>query len=130
VRRQHRLATPRSPPGRVFSPAASLPLILDLILPFAFLSPTPLPPSRPPPPHTPPNQVVNGVRDLNVYIEQPCLTYEECLSVRKMCPVRSTPTPHHLLGSALPDDTASTHHIPSSLPFPSHHSRRRCRSCR
>jgi L-alanine-DL-glutamate epimerase-like enolase superfamily enzyme len=29
-------------------------------------------------------QVVNGVRDLDVYIEQPCLTYQECLSVRKM----------------------------------------------
>lgn len=27
-------------------------------------------------------RVVNGVRDIDVYIEQPCLTYEECLSVR------------------------------------------------
>jgi L-alanine-DL-glutamate epimerase-like enolase superfamily enzyme len=32
-------------------------------------------------------QVVNGVKDLDVYIEQPCLTYEECLSVRRMCPL-------------------------------------------
>lgn len=32
-------------------------------------------------------QVINGVKDLNVYIEQPCLTYEECVSVRKMCPL-------------------------------------------
>lgn len=33
-------------------------------------------------------QVVNGVKDLqNVYIEQPCLTYEECLSVRQHCPL-------------------------------------------
>ncbi len=32
-------------------------------------------------------QVVNGVRDLDVYIEQPCLTYEECLSVRRMSPL-------------------------------------------
>eukprot|EP01038_Epipyxis_sp_PR26KG_P006053 gene6053-8334_t len=29
-------------------------------------------------------QVVNAVKDLNVYIEQPCLTYTECLSVRKI----------------------------------------------
>lgn len=28
-------------------------------------------------------QVVNGVRDLDVYIEQPCMTYDECLSVRR-----------------------------------------------
>jgi L-alanine-DL-glutamate epimerase-like enolase superfamily enzyme len=28
-------------------------------------------------------RVVRGVRDLDVYIEQPCLTYEECLSVRR-----------------------------------------------
>ena len=27
------------------------------------------------------------MRDLNVYIEQPCLTYDECASVRKMCPL-------------------------------------------
>ena len=30
-------------------------------------------------------RVVNGVRDLDVYIEQPCLSYEECVSVRRMC---------------------------------------------
>ena len=28
-------------------------------------------------------RVVRGVRDLDIYIEQPCLTYEECLSVRR-----------------------------------------------
>lgn len=28
-------------------------------------------------------QVVRAVRDVDVYIEQPCLTYEECLSVRR-----------------------------------------------
>lgn len=28
-------------------------------------------------------RVVRGVRDVDVYIEQPCLTYEECLSVRR-----------------------------------------------
>lgn len=28
-------------------------------------------------------RVIAGVRDLDVYIEQPCLTYEECLSVRR-----------------------------------------------
>ena len=27
-------------------------------------------------------RVVDGVRDVDVYIEQPCLTYEECLAVR------------------------------------------------
>ena len=32
-------------------------------------------------------RVVNGVRNLDVYIEQPCLSYEECLSVRRMCPL-------------------------------------------
>lgn len=32
-------------------------------------------------------QVINGVKDLDVYIEQPCLTYEECLSVRRRCPL-------------------------------------------
>ena len=33
-------------------------------------------------------QVIEGVKDLtNVYIEQPCLTYEECLSVRQHCPL-------------------------------------------
>jgi L-alanine-DL-glutamate epimerase-like enolase superfamily enzyme len=30
-------------------------------------------------------RVVKGVRDVDVYIEQPCLTYEECLSVRRHC---------------------------------------------
>jgi L-alanine-DL-glutamate epimerase-like enolase superfamily enzyme len=30
-------------------------------------------------------RVVRGVRDIDVYIEQPCLTYEECLSVRRHC---------------------------------------------
>ncbi len=28
-------------------------------------------------------RVVAGVRDVDVYIEQPCLTYEECLSIRR-----------------------------------------------
>lgn len=28
-------------------------------------------------------RVVRGVRDVDVYIEQPCLTYEECLSIRR-----------------------------------------------
>ena len=28
-------------------------------------------------------RVVRAVRDLDVYIEQPCLSYEECLSIRK-----------------------------------------------
>lgn len=32
-------------------------------------------------------QVVNAVKDLDVYIEQPCLSYEECFSVRKLCPL-------------------------------------------
>ena len=32
-------------------------------------------------------QVINAVKDLDVYIEQPCATYEECLSVRKHCPL-------------------------------------------
>jgi L-alanine-DL-glutamate epimerase-like enolase superfamily enzyme len=32
-------------------------------------------------------QVINGVKDLDVYIEQPCETYEECLSVRQHCPL-------------------------------------------
>ena len=31
-------------------------------------------------------RVVKGVRDLDVYIEQPCLTYEACLSVRRHTP--------------------------------------------
>ena len=30
-------------------------------------------------------RVVKGVHDVDVYIEQPCLTYEECLSVRRHC---------------------------------------------
>ena len=28
-------------------------------------------------------RVVQAVRDVDVYIEQPCLTYEECLTVRR-----------------------------------------------
>jgi cis-L-3-hydroxyproline dehydratase len=28
-------------------------------------------------------RVVRGVKDVDVYIEQPCLTYEECLSIRR-----------------------------------------------
>jgi L-alanine-DL-glutamate epimerase-like enolase superfamily enzyme len=28
-------------------------------------------------------RVVRGVQDIDVYIEQPCLSYEECLSVRR-----------------------------------------------
>jgi L-alanine-DL-glutamate epimerase-like enolase superfamily enzyme len=28
-------------------------------------------------------RVMQGVRDIDVYVEQPCLTYEECLSVRR-----------------------------------------------
>ncbi|MEQ8262944.1 cis-3-hydroxy-L-proline dehydratase [Pseudohaliea sp.] len=31
-------------------------------------------------------RVVNAVRDIDVYIEQPCLSYEECLSVRRLTP--------------------------------------------
>ena len=30
-------------------------------------------------------RVVRGVLDIDVYIEQPCLTYEECLSIRRHC---------------------------------------------
>jgi len=30
-------------------------------------------------------RVVRAVRELDVYIEQPCLTYEECLAVRRQC---------------------------------------------
>jgi cis-L-3-hydroxyproline dehydratase len=30
-------------------------------------------------------RVVRAVRDVDVYIEQPCLTYEDCLSVRRHC---------------------------------------------
>jgi len=32
-------------------------------------------------------RVINRVKDVNVYIEQPCLSYEENLSVRRMCPL-------------------------------------------
>mgnify|MGYP001382783198 CR=1 FL=1 len=32
-------------------------------------------------------QVINAVKHLDVYIEQPCLTFEECLSVRQQCPL-------------------------------------------
>ena len=28
-------------------------------------------------------RVVRAVRDVDVYIEQPCLSYEECLSIRR-----------------------------------------------
>ena len=28
-------------------------------------------------------RVVNGVSDIDVYIEQPCLSYDECFAVRK-----------------------------------------------
>jgi len=31
-------------------------------------------------------RVALAVRDVDVYIEQPCLTYEECLAVRRLCP--------------------------------------------
>lgn len=31
--------------------------------------------------------MVNGVKGLQVYIEQPCLSFEECLSVRRLCPL-------------------------------------------
>jgi len=30
-------------------------------------------------------RVVRGVRDIDVYIEQPCRTYDECLSIRRHC---------------------------------------------
>jgi L-alanine-DL-glutamate epimerase-like enolase superfamily enzyme len=30
-------------------------------------------------------RVAKAVRDVDVYIEQPCLTYEECLAVRRQC---------------------------------------------
>ena len=30
-------------------------------------------------------RVVRAVRDVDVYIEQPCLSYEECLTVRRHC---------------------------------------------
>jgi len=32
-------------------------------------------------------RVVNSVRDVDVYIEQPCLTYEECLAIRRRTPL-------------------------------------------
>jgi L-alanine-DL-glutamate epimerase-like enolase superfamily enzyme len=32
-------------------------------------------------------RVVNAVKHLDVYIEQPCLSYDECVSVRRMCPL-------------------------------------------
>lgn len=31
-------------------------------------------------------RVAKAVADVDVYIEQPCLTYEECLAVRRQCP--------------------------------------------
>ena len=31
-------------------------------------------------------RVANAVRDIDIYIEQPCLTYEECLAVRRQIP--------------------------------------------
>ncbi len=31
-------------------------------------------------------RVVRAVREVDLYIEQPCLTYEECLAVRRHCP--------------------------------------------
>ncbi len=31
-------------------------------------------------------RVAKAVRDVDVYIEQPCLTYEECLAVRRQIP--------------------------------------------
>jgi len=31
-------------------------------------------------------RVTKAIRDVDVYIEQPCLTYEECLAVRRQCP--------------------------------------------
>ncbi|MBL9127064.1 MAG: mandelate racemase/muconate lactonizing enzyme family protein [Verrucomicrobiales bacterium] len=31
-------------------------------------------------------RVAKAVREVDVYIEQPCLTYEECLAVRRQCP--------------------------------------------
>ena len=32
-------------------------------------------------------RVINGCRDLDVYIEQPCASYEECRDVRRSCPL-------------------------------------------
>ena len=34
-------------------------------------------------------RVVRAVRDIDVYIEQPCLSYEECLTVRRHATIRS-----------------------------------------
>jgi L-alanine-DL-glutamate epimerase-like enolase superfamily enzyme len=31
-------------------------------------------------------RIAKAVADVDVYIEQPCLTYEECLAVRRQCP--------------------------------------------
>jgi cis-L-3-hydroxyproline dehydratase len=31
-------------------------------------------------------RIAKAVSDIDVYIEQPCLTYEECLAVRRQCP--------------------------------------------
>lgn len=31
-------------------------------------------------------KIVHAVRDMDVYIEQPCVSYEECLAVRSHCP--------------------------------------------
>jgi cis-L-3-hydroxyproline dehydratase len=31
-------------------------------------------------------RIAKAVQDVDVYIEQPCLTYEECLAVRRQCP--------------------------------------------
>jgi cis-L-3-hydroxyproline dehydratase len=31
-------------------------------------------------------RVAKAVREVDVYLEQPCLTYEECLAVRRQCP--------------------------------------------
>ena len=36
-------------------------------------------------------RVAKAVADVDVYIEQPCLTYDECLAVRRQCP--ATPGP-------------------------------------
>ncbi len=30
-------------------------------------------------------RVVSAIRDVDIYVEQPCLTYEECLAVRRHC---------------------------------------------
>lgn len=31
-------------------------------------------------------RIVDAVKDVDVYIEQPCESYEACLSVRRLCP--------------------------------------------